>query len=244
MSDDLWGARREPEVTSPDEAFELLVASNKHFQVHNSPRLFRATASVHDEVTAPQEEHRPFAAIVECMDARVAPELIFEQGIGRLFVIRSAGPMVSAHNDGPQRDDVIGSLEFAVSRGVKLIVVLTHTKCGALHGAVDLFFSDDDLMEKLQRKPHLRNLLNRGLDSVVKAKRSIEDPARKWTGGAPSADNDAFITEVARFHRDAICEEILKSPFVKAACDAGTLKLMKGIYDVETGAIFEFSKLP
>jgi carbonic anhydrase len=242
MVDELWGGAESREVKSPDEAIELLLAGNRGFQQHHSQKFFRATAGLHEEITAPFEDVQPFAAVVECMDSRISPELIFEQGLGKLFVIRSAGPMVSAQNEGQSRDDVIGSLEFTVARGVKLIVVLTHTKCGALQGVIDLFFSDDDLMERLQGKPHLRSLLKRGLDSVAKAKRSIDDPARKWTDGTPSAENEAFVIEVARFHRDAICEEILKSPFLKSECDAERIKLMKGIYNVETGEIFEFSK--
>lgn len=72
----------------------------------------------------------PFAVIVTCMDSRVPPELIFDQGLGDLFVIRVAGPVLNS--------DELASLEYAlVKKNVKLVVVLGHTDCGAVKGAVD-----------------------------------------------------------------------------------------------------------
>jgi carbonic anhydrase len=72
----------------------------------------------------------PFAVVVTCMDSRVPPELIFDQTLGKLFVIRVAGPVLN--------DDELASLEYAlVNMKVKLVVVLGHTDCGAVKGAVD-----------------------------------------------------------------------------------------------------------
>ena len=84
----------------------------------------------------PQERERthcsqhPFAVVVSCMDSRVPPELIFDQGLGDIFVIRVAGPVLDK--------DQLASLEYAlVNVGVKLVVVMGHTDCGAVKGAVD-----------------------------------------------------------------------------------------------------------
>src|ERR1700691_1058924 len=72
----------------------------------------------------------PFAAVLGCMDSRVAPELVFDQRIGDIFAVRIAGNFVNK--------DILGSLEYATKvAGAKLIVVLGHTDCGAVKGAVD-----------------------------------------------------------------------------------------------------------
>ena len=71
----------------------------------------------------------PFAVVIECMDSRVSPELIFDQGLGDIFVIRVAGPVLN--------EDELASLEYAlVKKHVKLVLVLGHTECGAVEGAV------------------------------------------------------------------------------------------------------------
>ena len=73
---------------------------------------------------------KPFAVVVACMDSRVPPELIFDQGLGQLFVIRVAGPVLDK--------DQLGSLEYALAvKKVKLVVVLGHTDCGAVKGAAE-----------------------------------------------------------------------------------------------------------
>jgi carbonic anhydrase len=72
----------------------------------------------------------PFAAIVCCLDSRTPPEIVFDQGIGDIFVARVAGNFVN--------DDILGSLEFATKlAGAKLIVIMGHTECGAVKGACD-----------------------------------------------------------------------------------------------------------
>lgn len=72
----------------------------------------------------------PFAAIVSCLDSRVPPEIVFDRGIGDLFVARVAGNFVN--------DDILGSLEYAARvAGAKLIVIMGHTECGAVKGACD-----------------------------------------------------------------------------------------------------------
>ncbi|MDD3689183.1 MAG: carbonic anhydrase, partial [Synergistaceae bacterium] len=72
----------------------------------------------------------PFAAIVSCLDSRVPPEIVFDRGIGDLFVARVAGNFVN--------DDILGSLEYAARvAGARLIVIMGHTECGAVKGACD-----------------------------------------------------------------------------------------------------------
>lgn len=107
--------------TAINEALQTLLDGNKRFaameQTHpNQDRTRR------DEVKAGQ---KPFAVIVGCSDSRIPPEILFDQGIGDLFIIRLAGNIVD--------DTALGSIEYAVDHlGTRLVVVLGHSKCGAV----------------------------------------------------------------------------------------------------------------
>jgi carbonic anhydrase len=117
----------EPSKVSPDEALKRLVQGNARFvaghMTHVAPEH---VASVRRAVAKGQ---RPFAVIVGCSDSRVGPEIVFDQGLGDIFVIRTAGEVVD--------DASLGSIEYAVEHlGSPLIVVLGHERCGAVSAAV------------------------------------------------------------------------------------------------------------
>jgi carbonic anhydrase len=127
------------------EALERLRAGNRRFVAHASAEQ-TTTPLRRVELTS---EQRPFAIILGCSDARVPAEIVFDQGLGDLFVIRVAGNIVSPSQ--------IGSVEFAASRfGTRLVVVLGHTECGAIAAT----------LEELQRpaenqSPNLRSIVDR-----------------------------------------------------------------------------------
>jgi len=110
---------------SPQDAIAKLRAGNARFAAGESrPRNLPA------EVRATAGGQYPFAVIVSCLDSRAPVELLFDQGIGDLFNARVAGNVLN--------DDILGSLEFACKvSGAKLIVVLGHSNCGAIKGAID-----------------------------------------------------------------------------------------------------------
>jgi len=113
-------------VTNKNESpIEKLVSGNKRF-------LDEKTIHPHQNkqtVLANQDAQHPFAVILTCSDSRVSPEILFDQGIGDLFVIRNAGNLIS--------DIDMGSIEYAVEHlDAKLIVVLGHTECGAIKAYV------------------------------------------------------------------------------------------------------------
>ncbi|TYB48169.1 carbonic anhydrase [Actinomadura chibensis] len=111
-------------ATSPREAFELLLAGNQRF-VAGAPQHPNQDATRRAEVAASQ---RPFAVLFGCSDSRLAAEIIFDRGLGDLFVVRTAG-----HVMGPE---VIGSIEFGIDvLGSPLVVVLGHEGCGAVGAA-------------------------------------------------------------------------------------------------------------
>lgn len=113
-----------PSLT-PDQALRELVTGNQRYFVARAAHPHQALER-RRELAAGQH---PFAAILGCADSRVPPELVFDQGLGDLFVVRVAGNVVD--------DVVMGSLEYAVDHlGVPLVVVLGHSKCGAVTSAV------------------------------------------------------------------------------------------------------------
>jgi carbonic anhydrase len=112
---------------SPDEAVRLLMEGNARF-VAGKMESFQADLSVLREHSEPHQE--PFAAILACADSRVPPELVFDQSLGHLFVVRVAGNIAAP--------DTIASLEYGGAvLGVKTLLVVGHTQCGAVKAAIE-----------------------------------------------------------------------------------------------------------
>ena len=191
---------------TPAQAVDKLKEGNKRFQSgasleRNLPAKVKATA----------EGQYPFAAILSCMDSRIPAEMVFDQSIGAFFSIRVAGNVVNVDN--------LGSLEYAVKViGVKAVVVLGHTACGAVKGAID--------------DVKLGNLT----ELLAKIK-----PAIAAAGPGTSKDY-AYVDKVGEQNvRQAIKEIREKSPVLKEAFDSGAVGLIGGMYDLKTGAV-TFSK--
>ncbi len=147
---------------APDMAISRLMEGNKRFAAGNLNRT-RLTPARRIEVS---EAQKPFAAILGCSDSRVPPEVVFDQGLGDLYVVRVAGHVVD--------DMVLASLEHAVQYfGVRLITVLGHKNCGAVTEAVmktevtghlaDLLKAIQPAVEKVKRQPSTL------LDNAVRA---------------------------------------------------------------------------
>jgi len=110
---------------SPRRALELLQEGNNRFV--NNLKMHR---NLLEQVNDTRDGQWPFATILSCIDSRTSAELIFDQGLGDVFSIRIAGNVANT--------DILGSMEFACKvAGSKLIVVLGHTKCGAVKGPCD-----------------------------------------------------------------------------------------------------------
>jgi len=117
----------EPSGVGADEALQRLLDGNARF-VAGKPNL-RQTSDLIDCRRALVQEQKPFAVILGCSDSRVPPELVFDVGLGDIFVIRTAGEVVDTID--------VGSIEYAVEHlGTPLIVVLGHERCGAVTAAV------------------------------------------------------------------------------------------------------------
>src|SRR5215813_12761902 len=187
---------------TPAKALDALKEGNARFRSGKSIQK-----DLPAKVKASAGGQYPFAAILSCMDSRVPAEAVFDQSIGDFFSIRVAGNVVNADN--------LGSLEYATKVvGVKLVVVLGHTACGAVKGAID--------------DVKLGNL------TALLAKIR---PAVSASGPGSSKD-DAYVTKVAQANVSQAMKEIReKSPTIKAQLDAGTVGLVGAIYDVSTGKV-------
>ncbi|MBY0277491.1 carbonic anhydrase [Candidatus Binatia bacterium] len=116
-----------PQPQNPQEALQLLVEGNQRW-VDQKPRI-RSTAEIEQVWTDTPKGQAPFASVLGCADSRLAPELIFDQFIGDIFVVREAGNIATSPTN-------LGSLEFGyVVLGSQLVLVLGHTSCGAVNAA-------------------------------------------------------------------------------------------------------------
>ena len=110
---------------TPQEAISLLQKGNQRFV-----RNLQIDRNLLQQVNETSEGQHPFAVIISCMDSRTSPELIFDQGLGDVFTIRVAGNVIN--------EDILGSTEFGCKiAGAKVVLVLGHTNCGAVNGAIN-----------------------------------------------------------------------------------------------------------
>ena len=193
---------------TPARAWEQMVRGNERF-VRGEPRHPRQDVERREEVAAGQ---RPDAALFGCSDSRLAAEIIFDKGIGDLFVVRNAGQVISS--------SVIGSLEYAVGvLEVPLIVVLGHDECGAVRAAIDAQQPDAPRLSH-----HIGALISR-----------ISPAVARVTAAAPEG-TPVDALEVGREHlRDTIRELIEESELISDAIAAGTLAVVGANYRLLEG---------
>ena len=170
------------------------------------------TSSAASELAAAQAPH---AALFGCSDSRLAAEIIFDKGLGDLFVVRNAGQVIS--------DSVIGSLEYAVAvLKVPLIVVLGHDECGAVPAAIDSPKPDAPPLP-----PHIASLIAPIVPAVQRVARR-----RRLAPAIPTPH------EVGREHlRDTVAELLERSELISDAVAAGTLAVVGANYRLAEGRV-------
>ncbi|WP_246150479.1 carbonic anhydrase [Streptomyces qinzhouensis] len=182
---------------------ELFVEGNARWkiQAQTHPREYAG-----DRTPLVTAQH-PWAMIVSCIDSRVPPELIFDQGLGDLFVSRTAGQVLD--------EAVLGSTAYAARESsVKLIVVLGHHKCGAVKAAID----------KKDNVPGLPNPYPARLTFLTNAIAGAIPPA-----GTPNRENVAINENVRR-----IRNQLLLEPDIAPRVAAGTLEVIGARYELDT----------
>jgi carbonic anhydrase len=198
------------EGVTPDQALQMLKDGNARFASGRS-----INCDLLAQVKATADGQAPFAAVVGCIDSRVPPELVFDQNIGDIFAARIAGNFVNT--------DIIGSLEFATKlAGAKLVVVLGHTECGAVKGAVD----DAKLGNLTAALANIR-------PSVVKI---------KAVDGPQTSKNKKLVQAVADQNaKDAAAALTERSEVLRELIGQGKLKIVSAMHDVGSGKITWFS---
>lgn len=196
------------QAKTPDEALKRLKDGNARFVAGQALHC-----DLLEQVRSTARQQAPFAAVLGCIDSRVPPELVFDQNIGDMFVARIAGNIAST--------DIIGSLEFATAlAGAKLIVVLGHSECGAVKGAID-----DAKLGSLtgvlqQIRPALAQLNYKGV---------------------PSSKDKALVQRVAEQNaKDAAAQLTGRSETMAGLVREGKLKVVHAMHDVATGKVAWF----
>lgn len=194
---------------TPDLALEILKEGNDRFM-----KNLKANRNLLQQVNETSQGQFPFATILSCIDSRTSAELIFDQGLGDIFSIRIAGNILN--------EDILGSMEFATKvMGTKIIVVLGHTKCGAIAGACNHV-----------EMGNLTTLLNKIQPAIYKEKETVENR---------NGSNEAFVKNVTELNVFLTIDRIRReSPIIAELEQQGAIKIIGGLYDVENGRVTFF----
>ncbi len=199
-------------MISAHEALQRLQEGNRRFTSGMQKRDAYLSQSQRAEMAAGQE---PFAIILGCSDSRVAAEIVFDQGLGDLFVIRVAGNIVARSQ--------VGSVEFAAARfGTRLVVVLGHSQCGAVLATLE------ELRQPMQsQSPNLRSIVDRIRPCVEELMGSeLRHDSEALVGHAVRANIDASVNHLR--HGSEILERLIQ--------DDGLL-VIGAEYSLETGEV-------
>ena len=198
--------KEEQTKLTPDEALALLKEGNERFR-----KNIHANHNLTEQVSLTSKGQAPFATILSCMDSRTSAELIFDEGLGDIFSIRIAGNVLNT--------DIIGSLEFATKIvGTKVVIVLGHTKCGAITGACNNL-----------ELGHLTTLLNKIYPAVAR-----ETETKENRNGA----NRQFVNNVTKINVELTIKLIRnESHIIHEMEKNGEVKIIGAMYDVDTGVV-------
>jgi len=191
---------------TPRKALEFLKEGNTRFMSN-----LNAHRDLLEQANATVDGQWPFATILSCIDSRTSAELIFDQGLGDVFSVRIAGNIVNT--------DILGSMEFACKvAGSKLIVVLGHTKCGAVKGACDHV-----------EMGNLTELLSKIQPSVYQEKETVSDRSSK---------NSEFVENVAQINVKRSVKNIIERSFIlEQMVENGEIGIVGAMHNLETGEV-------
>ncbi len=192
--------------TNPAEAWQAILEGNRRF-VNGDPAHPRQDIDHREDIA---EEQIPFAALFGCSDSRLSAEIIFDVGLGDLFVVRNAGQVIA--------ETILGSLEYAVEvLKVPLILVLGHDECGAIRATMD---AQEGKMSA--EGTYIHNLVERITPTVLEAK----------------AAGFHEIDEITALHvKDTIQEMIARSNLIQSRIQSGKLAVVGANYALSLGEI-------
>lgn len=191
---------------SPRRALEILQEGNDRF-IKN----LKANRNLLEQANETRDGQWPFATILSCIDSRTSAELIFDQGLGDIFSVRIAGNIVNT--------DILGSMEFACKvAGSKLIVVLGHSKCGAVKGACDHI-----------EMGNLTELLSKLQPAVYQEKTTKENR---------TSSNSPFVENVAKINVKRSVKNIIERSFIlEQMVENGQIGVVGAMHNIETGKV-------
>ena len=197
---------------TPLMALELLKDGNKRF-VNN----LKVNRNLLQQANETSDGQHPFAVILSCIDSRTSAELIFDQGLGDVFSVRIAGNIIN--------EDILGSMEFGCKvAGSKIIVVLGHTKCGAVKGACD-------------------HVEMGNLTALLSKIRPAVDDEESITQNRNS-NNAEFVEKVSVINVKRTVKSILqRSPILKEMIEKGEIGIVGGTHDITTGQVTYFDEM-
>ncbi|PIQ16782.1 MAG: carbonic anhydrase [Flavobacteriales bacterium CG18_big_fil_WC_8_21_14_2_50_32_9] len=196
---------------TPTMALELLKDGNKRF-VNN----LKINRNLLQQANETSDGQHPFAVILSCIDSRTSAELIFDQGLGDIFSVRIAGNIIN--------EDILGSMEFACKvAGSKIIVVLGHTKCGAVKGACD-------------------HVEMGNLTALLSKIRPAVDDETSTTKNRNSS-NAEFVENVSTINVKRTVKSIMqRSPILKEMIENCEIGIVGGTHDITTGLVTFYSE--
>jgi carbonic anhydrase len=195
---------------TPAMALDLLKEGNKRF-ISN----LKFNRNLLQQANDTSDGQHPFAVILSCIDSRTSAELIFDQGLGDVFSVRIAGNIVN--------EDILGSMEFGCKvAGSKIIVVLGHTKCGAIKGACDHV-----------EMGNLTALLSKITPAVENEIQTLENR---------NANNSIFVENVAAINVKQTVNAIMeRSPILSEMINSGQIGIIGGMHNISTGEVTFYS---
>lgn len=193
---------------TPERALEILKEGNERFMNN-----LKANRDLLQQANQTRNGQWPFATILSCIDSRTSAELIFDQGLGDIFSIRIAGNIVNT--------DIIGSMEFACKlAGSKLLVVLGHSRCGAVKGACDHVEMGNltELLAKLQTAVYLE-------------KETLDESQR-------NSSNAVFVENVATISVKRSVQAIIERSYIlEQMIENGKIAIIGAMHDLDTGMV-------
>lgn len=194
------------QAATPESVLQMLREGNYRFTGN-----LRKNRNLLEEVMRSRTGQFPLATVINCIDSRTPTELLFDQGIGRLFGVRMAGSVIST--------EVLGSIEFATKvAGSKLVVLLGHTQCGAVKGACD------DV-----RMGNLTALLDQ-IRPAVEAEQTVTENR--------TSKNPEFLAKVSEIHvRQSLALMLEKSEILRELIQNGDIAVIGGMYNIENGTV-------
>lgn len=213
-----YSTRELQDRVTPEQVLDLLREGNRRFYTGN-----RLSRDLGRQVNATAAGQNPLAVVLSCIDSRVPAELVLDLGIGDIFSVRVAGNVIGTKS--------LGSIEYGVGvAGVKLVLVLGHTHCGAVMSSVDLLGNNKDTKQATGCSH---------LDAIVKeVEQCVDRQACQRSNNMSQEDRESFVDDVAKQNVLRTVHEIVeRSESIQEAINEGRLMVVGALYDVKSGKI-------